>query len=91
MQYARINLLDKGHEKTYHDKVEKFKAENPEILNEGDGFKAGDIVCFISGYNDDIIYTTKVFGISEGKVYVYWDCYWFGVDIKRRDVKKVNN
>ena len=43
--------------------------------------KIGDTVQFLAGYDKNIMYTTEVIGFdTDNKIYMLWDCYWFGID-----------
>lgn len=49
-------------------------------------FKVGDIIQFMTGYDDDILAEAKIKGIDGNDLYVYDDCYWFPIqdDSKRK-------
>jgi hypothetical protein len=54
-------------------------------------FKAGDVIEFWSGYNDDIRYKSEVIAIENGDIFVLWDCYWSPIrDEPRRDIVLVS-
>tara|TARA_R110000868_G_C10882398_1_gene763056 strand:+ start:435 stop:695 length:261 start_codon:yes stop_codon:yes gene_type:complete len=49
-------------------------------------FNIGDIITFYGGYNEDILYKTKILGFDINEdIYVLWDCYWFPIkdELKR--------
>jgi hypothetical protein len=49
-------------------------------------FKVGDVIQFMTGYNDDILAEASIKGIDGNDLYVYDDCYWFPIqdDTKRK-------
>ena len=58
--------------------------------NEALDLKIGDVVEFWAGFHGDIRYRTKILGFDvDGKAFMYWDCYWFPVDLLQREYKKV--
>jgi len=71
---------------------EEIFSDNSQCAEPGALMKAGDIIIFNSGYNDDIRYTAKVLGFDwEGKAYILWDCYWspVGLKLKQRNTVAV--
>lgn len=51
-------------------------------------FKVYDVIEFVGGFNNDILYTSKIMGFdNEGGIYVWWDCYWF--PIKDDEVRQI--
>lgn len=92
-----INLLEKkyyeddppfqGVEAKYNEWATKFPNTDK---NEALDLKAGDVIEFWAGFHGDIRYRSKILGFTpEGKAYMYWDCYWFPVDLQERDFKKI--
>lgn len=72
--------------------LSKIKEMNLLQINpHNQNFKVGDMVEFISGYNMDILYTTKIVGFDlSGFIYILWDCYWFPIkDIEYRKIKVI--
>lgn len=70
----------------YKNKVTGFSDTNTEL-----GLKSGDVVKFISGYNSDLKYITKILGFdADGKAFMLWDCYWFPVDLVERKFDKLS-
>jgi hypothetical protein len=58
------------------------------LIDKHPKFKVGQTISFMSGYNDDINYVTKIIGFDDDKnIYVYWDCYWF--PIKDNSIKNI--
>lgn len=47
--------------------------------NTHEKFKVGDVIQFMTGYNDDIPAQAKIKGINGDEIYVYNDCYWFPI------------
>ena len=93
VKYQKFNLLDRykanGSDIEYEEKFNIFKnkvkgfTDSNDILN----LKTGDIVSFISGYNDDIIYTSKILGFdNDGHAFILWECYWYAVDLSKKMV-----
>ena len=71
----------KGDVRLYR-KIINFRDERLSDLHSK--FKVGQIISFMSGYNDDINYVTKIIGFDcDGDIYVLWDCYWFPVKDNR--------
>lgn len=67
-------------------KISGFTDTNSEL-----GLKSGDVVKFISGYNSDLKYITKILGFdADGKAFMLWDCYWFPVDLVERKFDKLS-
>ena len=72
--------------KAFEAKVKDYSLEN-----KGLNLKAGDKVNFISGYNSDLRYIAEILGFNEeGKAYILWQCWWFPVDLPKRDYFKVD-
>lgn len=61
-------------------------------INEALNLKTGDIIEFLGGYNNDILYTTEILGFDkDGDIYVLWDCYWFPIKNEpKRNIRKIN-
>ena len=80
IEYLKINLLEKYDEdrqKKYTEAFEQYKSKLTSFKESHKYLNVGDTIEFISGYNLDIIYTTKILGFdSEDNIYVLWDCYW---------------
>lgn len=85
MESKIVDHIEMGDEETYHFEIEEFR-KDPNILTNGYGFKAGDIVSFISGYYDDT-HIAKIFGVYDNQVFVYRERYYCGIDIS--NVKKL--
>jgi len=89
-----INLLEKSkiYNAEYEQKFELYKQKIKGFTNINKEFnlKTGDIIKFISGHNDDIIYISKILGFdSDGEAYMLWDCYWFPINLNKRFVEKI--
>jgi hypothetical protein len=91
-----INLLDK-----YAEFNDEYRAKFDEYKSRIDGFstesangklKAGDVIEFTGGYNNDIRYTTEVLGFDkDGDIYVLWDAFWYPIrDEESRTIKKLS-
>lgn len=54
-------------------------------------FKLGDVIEFYGGFNNHILYRSKIIGFDvDGGIYVSWDCYWVPIyDDDRRKIKLV--
>lgn len=53
-------------------------------------FKVGDVIQFMTGYNNDLLAQASIKGIDGNDLYVYNDCYWFPIqadDPSRKIVK----
>lgn len=52
-------------------------------------FKIGDVIEFVGGYNDDILYKSEIIGFTKDKeIFVLWDCYWFSIkEEEKRQIK----
>ena len=55
-------------------------------------FKVGQIISFISGYYDNIKYTTEILGFNKkGEIFLLWDCFWFSIkDEPIRQIEVLN-
>lgn len=84
-----IHNLMKGKYAAQHKKEAIQFAANRNLLISNGDFKAGDVIEFWAGYNDDIRYQTEIFGFDkEGNIYVVWDCYWSPIrNDKTRNIK----
>lgn len=58
--------------------------------NEKFNLKIGDIISFKNG--NDIPMSTKIiaFNAETGNAYLYWNCYWFAIDLEKRLLKAKN-
>lgn len=92
-----INLIEKYEENpnTYHDLKEKClewlgKQEGITDKSKEYMLKKGDVILFKNGY--DIHMITEVLGFDEtgNNAYLYWDCYWFPLDIGTRLIKRLS-
>jgi hypothetical protein len=92
-----INLIEKYKEDeyTYHDLKDKClewldKQEGITDKSKEYMLKKGDIILFKNGYG--IPFITEVLGFDETglKAYLYWDCYWFPLDIGLRLIKRLS-
>lgn len=93
VKYQKINMLDEykinGYDKEYEKKFNIFKkgVKGFTDINNELNLKTGDIVSYISGYNDDIIYTSKILGFdSDGKAFILKESYWFAIDLSKKMV-----
>ena len=89
--FPSFNLIEKYYT-NYKDKIDKWLKEYPNSFvfeNKEFNLKVGDVITFIGGYNSDIKFISKIFAFDSktGNAYVYWDCYWVGLDLKERLVK----
>ena len=87
MKYHNWNLIDWYEKEVPYinpdKRIQKWINEK-QILQEhpNSQYKVGDIIHFVGGLNNDIIFTTKVVGFTEeGELYVFWDCWWFPIDM----------
>lgn len=67
---------------------EKITAMNLSTKYMSAKFRVGDTIQFIGGYNNDILFTSKITGFdNDGGIYVVWDCYWFPIrDEEKRQI-----
>lgn len=66
------------------------KNQNRIVTDQNGDLKKGDIIQFYNGYG--VLIESEILGFDEqGKVYPLWDCYWFAIDIKDREVKLINS
>jgi hypothetical protein len=77
---------------TLASEIEAFKKKlSP--LQESNGLQVGDTIQFYAGYDSDILVQTVIFGFdNEGLAYVWWDCYWLGINLnepRRKVVRKI--
>jgi hypothetical protein len=82
----------KGRYAAQHKKEAEALAAKRNHLAANDKFKAGDIIQFWGGYNNDIRYQTQIVSIdNNGELYLVWDCYWFPIrDEDCRNIKIIN-
>jgi len=76
--------------------TEKYKSdssiirgiEKMKLTSNHSKFKIGDVIQFYGGYNNNILFQSKITGFDKnGGIYVLWDCYWFPInmaDVKRK-------
>jgi len=84
---------------TKKDNYEALKAKCAEFAEKhnlklsNENLKAGDKIQFMTGYNDDILACAEIFGFDEeNKIYLVWDCFWFGTkNEEKRKIKIINN
>ena len=83
-----VNLQEKANFAQEKENAKKWIAERAERLGMTDTngtLKAGDVVSFLSGYNNDIRYTTEIVAFDkDGLAYLVWDCWWVGIDLTER-------
>jgi hypothetical protein len=86
-----INLLECKFFNENKEKADSWVLTQKNITNKNEKFnlKVNDTITFMGGYNRDIIYTSKIFAFNSenGNAYVYWDCYWFDLNLEERLVK----
>jgi len=92
--YLHINLISKYQDTNIEieNEFNKFKSKIKGFKEEHEGLKIGDTIEFVAGYNNDIMYTTKILGFDfEGDIYLLWDCYWAPIRFndKARQIKKL--
>jgi hypothetical protein len=84
---------------TKQDNYEDLKAKCAEFAEKhnlklsNENLKAGDKIQFMTGYDVDILACAEIFGFDEeNKIYLVWDCFWFGIrDEEKRKIKIINN
>ena len=65
-------------------KLNFFSEKNKEF-----GLKMGDIILFKNGYDIEMI--SEILGFDEeGRAYMFWDCFWFSIDLKTRLISKIS-
>ena len=94
----KINLLKKYEQQNIVGAIQRdfdeHKAKIKGFKNEHDGFKVGDTIEFMGGYNKDICYTTIILGFDkDGDIYPLWDCYWFPIRLsdENRKIKRIES
>lgn len=93
-KFPVINLLEKYKNSNFEQEFEVYKQKIKGFTNVNEKFnlKTGDIIKFISGENQDMIYISKILGFdSDGEAYILWDCYWFPINLAKRFVSKEEN
>jgi len=94
-EYLKINLLYKyfgDTEKLYREQFESYKPKIKGFKDNHEGYKIGDVIEFVAGYNYDILYTTEILGFDQdGDIYLLWDCYWSPIRLSdpNRKIRKV--
>jgi hypothetical protein len=86
------DLLAKGSKAQDEDReaFERWKLKQPDTIVTDTkhptlDVSVGDKVNVISGHNNQLRYITEVLGFdAQGKAYMLWDCYWFGIDLVER-------
>lgn len=75
-----INLAEMYKESyTLQKEIKEFQAKS-NLDAECNGFKASEEVVVVNSYGLKML--TKILGFKDGKAYLYWDCYWFPVELK---------
>lgn len=69
------------------EKALLFK-EKSNLSNNGNGFKAGDIINIVAGYNSNINYKIEILGFEGIDTFLLWDCYWMPIDLNKRLIKR---
>lgn len=88
------NLLSRKLHETTIERMNNWVQANAHSFtgkNEKFNLKIGDIITFKNG--NDIPMSTKIiaFNAETGNTYLYWDCYWFALDLEKRLLKAKNN
>ena len=80
----QINLIEKYRNSNIALKFESFKNKINGFTDVFGNLKKGDIVKFISGYDNNAEFTTEILGFdSVGNVFVLKDSYWATIDINK--------
>ena len=79
-----FNLIEE-HKK---DEILLIKIKELNLLQTHPKFKVGQSIKFISGYESNLYYITKITGFDkDGGIYVLWDCFWFPIqDDEKRQI-----
>lgn len=88
------NLIERYKDSTIKEQFARFitTMKGSKDTNEEIGLKTGDVVSFWGGYNGDIRFVSEILGFnSNGDAYMFWDCYWFGIDLQKREFKIEND
>lgn len=87
-----IDLIEKYGHTEIRDKFSQFKrnvtgfTDTNTVIN----LKTGDVVSFFGGYDGDIHFKSEILGFNnEGEAFVLWDCYWFAIELRERQFKKL--
>ena len=88
-----FNLLSRQLHETTIERMNNWLEANVHSFigkNENFNLKIGDIITFKNG--NDITMSTKIiaFNAETGNAYLYWDCYWFALDLEKRLLKAKN-
>ena len=88
-----FNLLSRQLHETTIERMNNWLEANAHSFtgkNEKFNLKIGDIITFKNG--NDIPMSTKIiaFNAETGNAYLYWDCYWFALDLEKRLLKSKN-
>ena len=76
-----IDLITKTDQETTQKALQWIEENLDHGFYENDEFTVGDEISFMGGFNDDILYKSKIIGIdTNGWLYLIWDCYWFPID-----------
>lgn len=79
---------ERGEDKTIEDGFNQYKSKISGFTDSDGDLKAGDIIEFTAGYNDDIRYTTKILGFDkDGDIYLLWDSFW--APIRKEDSRSI--
>ena len=87
IQSKVIDLLSKELDESTIDAMNKWLDKNKDKIsnhNDKHNLKVNDIITFKNGF--DIPMSTKIIGfdIETGNAYLYWDCYWFSINLDER-------
>lgn len=85
------DLTKKENYESLKEKCKEFAEKHKLEISNGK-FKAGDLIKFMTGENDDILACAEILGFEENKIYLIWDCFWFGIeDDQRRKIEIIQN
>lgn len=89
-----FNLLLKPLHESTIERMNNWLASNSHSFtnkNKKFNLKVGDVITFKNGY--DIPMMTKIiaFNSETGNPYMYWECYWFELDLGKRLLKSKDN
>jgi hypothetical protein len=89
MKTRVFNLLSSLNEDTVR-RMNNWLEENAEYFtheNKEYKLKIGDVITFKNGYGIPMQTKIIAFNSKTGNPYLYWDCYWYELDLKERLLK----
>lgn len=84
-----IDLVEK-YKESLMPEINKWLEDHANELTDKNenNLKAGDTIEFLNGYKIPMRTKITAFCKNTGKAYLYWDCYWYAIDLDTRLIKQ---